>query len=100
MNDFCIRLENLPDFDYYNGDENVLKMKLWCHIHEIIKMQVLEDQKDTEEDQSFDFDDLKYRIADITFGKDNVEEAEILVQLNKIKEQIFLLEIKEKKDQN
>jgi hypothetical protein len=57
MNDFCIRLENLPDFDYYNGDENVLKMKLWCQIHEIIKMQVLEDQKGTEDDQSFDFDD-------------------------------------------
>ena len=30
MNDFCIRLENLPDFDYYGGNENVLKMKLWC----------------------------------------------------------------------
>lgn len=42
-------------------------------------MQVLEENKGTEEDQSFDFDDLKYRIADITFGKDNVEEAEILV---------------------
>ena len=30
MNDFCVRLSNLPDFDYYNGDENVFKIKIWC----------------------------------------------------------------------
>ncbi len=63
-------------------------------------MQVLEENKGTEEDQSFDFEDLKYRIADITFGKDNVEEAEILVQLNKIKESIILQEVKKEKDLN
>lgn len=30
MNDFCIRLSNLPDSDFYEGDENILKIKLWC----------------------------------------------------------------------
>ena len=49
-------------------------------------MKVLDDNKQTDQNESFDFNDLKYRIADITFGKDNVEEAEILVNLNKLKE--------------
>jgi hypothetical protein len=32
MNDFCVRIENLPDFDFYGGDENILKIKLWIKI--------------------------------------------------------------------
>jgi hypothetical protein len=37
MNDFCVRLENMPDFDYHLGDENVLKIKMWCHLTNVIK---------------------------------------------------------------
>ena len=37
MNDFCIRLDNLPSFDYYKGDENAFKIKIWCHINDIIR---------------------------------------------------------------
>ena len=36
MNDFSVRIENLPGFQYHEGDENVLKMKLWCHINYVI----------------------------------------------------------------
>lgn len=37
MNDFSIRIENMPGFDYYLGDETVLKLKLWCHINTVIQ---------------------------------------------------------------
>jgi len=36
MNDFTIRIENMPGFEYHQGDEIVLKMKLWCHINYVI----------------------------------------------------------------
>ena len=37
MNDFCVRLMNLPEPDFYEGDENVLKIKIWCQITDIIR---------------------------------------------------------------
>ena len=37
MNDFCIRLENMPNQNFYNNDENILRMKLWKKIYEIIE---------------------------------------------------------------
>ena len=36
MNDFSVRIENLPGFEYHQGDETVLKMKLFCHINYVI----------------------------------------------------------------
>ena len=36
MNDFSVRIENMPEFGYYRGDETVLKMKLWCHINYVV----------------------------------------------------------------
>ena len=35
MNDFCVRIENLPGFEYHFGKKNILKFKLW---HEIENM--------------------------------------------------------------
>jgi hypothetical protein len=32
--------ENLPDFEYYNGDESILKMKLWVQILDILKSKL------------------------------------------------------------
>ena len=40
MNDFCVRIENLPEFAYYQGDETVLKLKLWGHINNVVKNQI------------------------------------------------------------
>ena len=37
MNDFCIRLENLPEFDFYKGDESLFKIKIWLYVNEVIK---------------------------------------------------------------
>lgn len=36
MNDFCVRIENMPEFEYYRGDEKVLKMKIWCHVNKVV----------------------------------------------------------------
>jgi hypothetical protein len=36
MNDFSIRIENLPGIEYHDGDETILKMKLWCHTNNVI----------------------------------------------------------------
>ena len=36
MNDFSVRIENLPGLNYHEGDETILKMKLWCHVNNII----------------------------------------------------------------
>lgn len=76
MNDFCIRLTNLPGKDYYKGDENILKIKLWCQITDIIRRQVL---KNIDKEQKIDFLDKKYQIFDITFGKNNVNKADLLI---------------------
>ena len=37
MNDFSVRIENMPDFEYYLGDESILKIKLWRDINNVIK---------------------------------------------------------------
>jgi hypothetical protein len=37
MNDFSVRIENLPGFDYHLGDETILKMRLWSHINNVIQ---------------------------------------------------------------
>lgn len=36
MNDFCVRIENLPDFDYHKGDKNIFKFKLWNDIENML----------------------------------------------------------------
>ena len=36
MDDFTIRISNLPENEFYKGDLDNLKIKIWCHINLII----------------------------------------------------------------
>ena len=47
MNDFSVRIENMPGFEYHRGDETTLKMKLWCHINFVIQKQLKYENKFT-----------------------------------------------------
>lgn len=40
IKDFTIRIENLPEFEYYDGDESILKIKLWLKIQNIMKSKL------------------------------------------------------------
>ena len=46
MNKFCLRFENLPSSQYFNGENTILKQKLWIQLNEIIK-EVIEEKKVT-----------------------------------------------------
>ena len=46
MNDFSVRIENLPGFDYHFGDETILKMKLWCHINNVVQNQIINENQE------------------------------------------------------
>jgi hypothetical protein len=48
MNDFTIRIENMPSFDYHLGDENILKMKIWCHINYVVQKQLKYENKNSD----------------------------------------------------
>jgi len=52
MNDFCVRIENLPGVDYHGGKQDILKIKLWYDIERML--------------------DFKYKILDISFGMNQV----------------------------
>jgi len=58
MNDFTIRIENMPSFDYHLGDENILKMKIWCHINYVVQKQLKYENKNS--DLQINYEDSKY----------------------------------------
>jgi hypothetical protein len=43
MNDFSIRIENLPDPDSYSGNEFILKLQIWYQIMKVLHMQLIND---------------------------------------------------------
>ena len=78
IKDFTVRLENLPDFEYYNGDEIILKMKLWVQILDILKSKL---KMNAIYDRRVNINDPRYQIADINFGKESIKELELLSEM-------------------
>ena len=37
MSDFCLRFENLPYDGFYDGDEQVMKAKMWAQLNALMK---------------------------------------------------------------
>lgn len=37
MIDFSMMLANLPDDEYFYGDEDILRIRLWCQMEDILK---------------------------------------------------------------
>ena len=36
MDDFSVRISNLPENEFYEGNLDYLKIKIWCQINRII----------------------------------------------------------------
>lgn len=83
MIDFTMMLGNLPDDEYFYGDEDILRIRLWCQAEDILKNMAIR------EGYFFgDFSGTQFQISDITFARSTMTEANILEKYVKKKKEI------------
>jgi hypothetical protein len=82
MDDYSIKVKNMPNDDEYGDDEDVLRAKLWSHFERVVYFHDLEEE-------AADLDSLpvgnipkKFEIADICFGKQTNDGTQDLMSLN------------------
>lgn len=64
MEDFAIKIKNLP-FDYqFDNKEDILKARLWDHLE-----NVLNQSEENEKERNSKSGIIRHEIIDITFGK-------------------------------
>lgn len=89
MTDFCFQFTNMPPNKYFDGNESVLRFKLWNHINKVIVDQINYEVMNGYEERVQDLQNLHGDyIADITFAKSDSGESNILyniIKLNKKK---------------
>ena len=86
MSDFCLRFENLPYDGYYEGDEQIMKARMWTHLNALMKEEA------EEKGLTYDPDDAKYQILDINFAYTNMKDIKCLFEMNKIRKKIKQIE--------
>ena len=95
MSDYTICVENLPRDSEFNKDSNILRAMLWKHFQTICAMQDFEDNgqdnepgnkrmhaKKVEDCWKYEIHD-KYEVADICFGRQQIDNTTDLVELHK-----------------
>ena len=85
MTDFSVMLENLPADSYFNGDENVMRVRLWHQIENILMNEGLENDPSITS-----FDTSVFQLVDITFARSTTAEASALAKYQKKKREIAL----------
>ena len=82
MDDFAIRVKNLPKDSEYGDKEDILKAYLWSHFSDLLKN---DEKLDGEfDDLNIDNTPVSCEIADITFGKQKIEHTSKLIRLNQL----------------
>ena len=79
MRNFTLTFHNVPTDDFFEGNEQVLKYKLMFKL-----MSLMEEQCFLEYGITFTPSDPQYQIVDINFGKSNMKDTTILLEMNKI----------------
>lgn len=51
MDDYSIRIDNLPPIETYGGDRDVLKAQLWNHFYNLFEREILLEQEVERQDQ-------------------------------------------------
>ena len=81
MRDFSLRIENIPMDMVYGGKELMLHAQLWDHI-ELLVQKAFEQNAERREDEAELAkirEDRHWEVIDLTFGKKDQRETELLV---------------------
>ena len=81
MRDFSLRIENIPMDMVYGGKELMLHAQLWNHI-ELLVQKAFEQNAERREDEAELAkirEDRHWEVIDLTFGKKDQRETELLV---------------------
>ena len=82
----------MPPNYYFDGNESVLRFKLWNQINRVIVDQIYHEMQQYHEDEMKNMENLHGDyVADITFAKSDTGENNILyniIKLNKSKKEL------------
>ena len=83
MIDFGLQFKNLPYDEYFDGDPDIMKAKLWAQLEEVMR-----DHMGIDEGSAMDTYDFK--IVDINFANRDVKHMDTCHSIYEIKKKITL----------
>lgn len=91
MSDFTIRVKNIPHHDQYGKDDEILRGHLMEHFQKIIQDQV---RKNAGQEGLYLEDQELLEVADVCFGKSDMDEVDYLSKLTNYRNEYKKIEIK------